>query len=102
MTGELGEPAGSGLEGYGVSRLRRLPPGWEAETVADDVEALLLRLPPEVTRISATMRLAIQAEFGGWELKRTRLYPDGSRKVLLRRKRTRTRPRTAGPHTELA
>ncbi len=82
--------------------MRRLPPGWDAETAAEDVEALLLRLPPEVTRITATMRLAIQAEFGGWELKRTRLYPDGSRKVLLRRKRTKTRPITPGPSTELA
>lgn len=86
----------------GVRRLRRLPPGWEVETGSDEVEAILLRLPPEVTRISATMRLAIQAEFGGWELKRTRLYPDGSRKVLLRRKRNRTRPQTPGAATELA
>ncbi|GED98132.1 hypothetical protein nbrc107697_21710 [Gordonia crocea] len=84
------------------TRTGRLPPGWEAETVADDVEALLLRLPPEVTRISATMRLAIQAEFGGWELKRTRLYPDGSRTVLLRRKRSRLRPRVSRPDIELA
>lgn len=83
-------------------RTRRLPPGWEAEALPDDVEALLLRLPPEVTRVSATMRLAIQAEFGGWELRRTRLYPDGSRKVLLRRKRTRMRPAASRPDTELA
>ncbi len=82
-------------------RTRRLPPGWELEE-GDDVEAMVLRLPPEVTRINATMRLAIQAEFGGWELKRTRLYPDGSRKVLLRRKRTRTRPRDSGPAVESA
>ena len=83
-------------------RARRLPPGWEVETTTDDVEALLLRLPPEVTQINATMRLAISAEFGGWELKRTRRYPDGSRKVLLRRKRARTRPRGAGPGIESA
>lgn len=82
------------------NRARPLPPDWGIEAQADDVEALLLRLPPEVTRVSATMRLAIQAEFGGWELKRTRLYPDGSRKVLLRRKRTR--PHSAGTSTELA
>jgi hypothetical protein len=34
------------------------------------------------------MRLAIQAEFGGWELSRVRLYTDGSRRVLLKRKKT--------------
>lgn len=34
------------------------------------------------------MRLAISAEFGGWELSRVRLYPDGSRRVLLKRKKT--------------
>jgi len=34
------------------------------------------------------MRLAISAEFGGWELSRVRLYPDGSRRVLLRRKKS--------------
>nr|WP_307851929.1 DUF5703 family protein [Williamsia sp. CHRR-6] len=46
-----------------------------------------LRLPPDVTRVTASMRLAIQAEFGGWEISRVRLYTDGTRKVLLRRKR---------------
>jgi hypothetical protein len=48
-----------------------------------------VRLPPDVTRISATVQLGIQAEFGGWELSRTLLYADGTRKVWLRRKRTR-------------
>ena len=33
-------------------------------------------------------QLAIQAEFHGWELTRVRLYPDGSRRVLLRRRKT--------------
>ena len=28
------------------------------------------------------------AEFGGWELSRVRLYTDGSRRVLLKRKKT--------------
>ncbi|SUP20369.1 Uncharacterised protein [Tsukamurella pulmonis] len=40
--------------------------------------------------MTAAMRLAIEAEFGGWELSRVRLYTDGSRRVLLRRKRTKT------------
>lgn len=50
-----------------------------------------LRLPPEVSRVTASVRLAIQAEYGGWELSRVRLYPGGERKVLLRRRRTRHR-----------
>ena len=44
-------------------RTRRLPPGWELQE-GEDLEAMVLRLPPEVTRINAAMRLAIQAEFG--------------------------------------
>lgn len=56
---------------------------------ADDYEYIPLRLPPDVTRVTASMRLSIQAEFGGWELSRVRLYSDGSRKVLLRRRRPR-------------
>jgi hypothetical protein len=59
---------------------------------ADDYEYIPLRLPPDVTRVTASMRLSIQAEFGGWELSRVRLYSDGSRKVLLRRRRTRLGP----------
>lgn len=70
-----------------ASHSRRLPPsGWEIES--EDFEYVPLRLPPDVTRISASMRLAIQAEFGGWELSRVRLYSDGSRRVLLKRRKT--------------
>ncbi|TWP49496.1 hypothetical protein FKR81_23405 [Lentzea tibetensis] len=53
-----------------------------------DWEYRPLRLPPGVSRRTATTQLAIQAEFAGWELSRTLLYGDGSRKVWLRRKRT--------------
>jgi hypothetical protein len=48
-----------------------------------------VRLPPEVSRVTASVRLAIQAEFGGWELSRVRLYPGGTRQVLLRRRRSK-------------
>jgi hypothetical protein len=37
--------------------------------------------------LTATAQLAIQAEFAGWELARVRLYRDGTRKVMLRRRR---------------
>jgi hypothetical protein len=64
----------------------RMPAEWESPS--DDWEYVPLRLPPDVTRVTASMRLAIQAEFGGWELSRVRLYNDGSRKVLLKRKKS--------------
>jgi Family of unknown function (DUF5703) len=67
---------------------RPLPAGWEIDQ-SDDYEWVPLRLPPEVTRISASTRLSIEAEYRGWELTRVRLYTDGSRRVLLRRKKTR-------------
>lgn len=62
--------------------------GWDSE-LSDDYEWVPLRLPPEVTRISASTRLSIEAEYRGWELTRVRLYTDGSRRVLLRRKKPR-------------
>ncbi|WP_040835627.1 DUF5703 family protein [Nocardia brevicatena] len=62
-----------------------LPAGWD--TSSDDYEYIPLRLPPDVTRVTASMRLSIQAEFGGWELSRVRAYTDGSRRVLLRRRK---------------
>ena len=67
----------------------RMPAAWEVD-LSDDYEWIPLRLPPDVTRISAPTRLSIEAEYRGWELTRVRLYTDGSRRVLLRRKKTRT------------
>ncbi|HEX7323191.1 MAG TPA: DUF5703 family protein [Mycobacterium sp.] len=69
-------------------RLSRLPAGWDTE-MSDEYEWAPLRLPPEVTRISASTRLSIEAEYRGWELTRVRLYTDGSRRVLLRRRKSR-------------
>lgn len=57
--------------------------------MSDEYEWAPLRLPPEVTRLSASIRLSIEAEYRGWELTRVRLYTDGSRRVLLRRKKSR-------------
>jgi hypothetical protein len=62
--------------------------GWDTE-MSDEYEWIPLRLPPEVTRLSASTRLSIEAEYRGWELTRVRLYTDGSRRVLLRRKKSR-------------
>jgi hypothetical protein len=69
-------------------RWSQLPAGWDTE-MSDDYEWVPLRLPPEVTRLSASIRLSIEAEYRGWELTRVRLYNDGSRRVLLRRKKSR-------------
>jgi hypothetical protein len=41
-----------------------------------------------VGRVAAAVRLSLHAEFGGWELARTQRYSDGTRQVLLRRRRT--------------
>lgn len=71
-----------------AARGGRLPAGWDTE-MSDEYEWVPLRLPPEVTRLSASTRLSIEAEYRGWELTRVRLYTDGSRRVLLRRKKSR-------------
>ena len=51
-----------------------------------DYEYAPLRLPPNVDRMTAAAQLAIQAEFSGWELARVRLFRDGTRQVVLRRR----------------
>jgi hypothetical protein len=65
----------------------RMPRDWDSD-LSDDYEWVPLRLPPDVTRLSASTRLSIEAEYRGWELTRVRLYTDGSRRVLLRRKKS--------------
>ncbi len=61
-----------------------------SDGVADgDWEYRPLRLPPGVSRRTAATQLAIHAEFAGWELSNVRLYSDGSRRVLLKRRRAR-------------
>jgi hypothetical protein len=46
-----------------------------------------LRIPAEVGRLTAAAQLSLHAEYGGWELARVVRYMDGTRRVLLRRKR---------------
>ncbi|WP_419197260.1 DUF5703 family protein [Mycolicibacterium austroafricanum] len=66
-----------------------MPAAWDKAVSEDpgEYEWIPLRLPPDVTRVSASIRLSIEAEYRGWELTRVRLYTDGSRRVLLRRKK---------------
>jgi len=54
--------------------------------VPPEYEYAPLRLPANVDRVTAQAQLAIQAEFAGWELARVRLYRDGTRQIVLRRK----------------
>ncbi|OLL76249.1 hypothetical protein Ae168Ps1_4654c [Pseudonocardia sp. Ae168_Ps1] len=56
--------------------------GW----IDDRYEYRPVRIDGDVPRLTAAVRLAIQAEFSGWELSRLRLYPGGVRKVVLRRR----------------
>jgi hypothetical protein len=51
-----------------------------------DYEYAPLRLPSNVDRVAATAQLTIQAEYAGWELARVRLFRDGTRQVMLRRR----------------
>ncbi|HXS86302.1 MAG TPA: DUF5703 family protein [Mycobacterium sp.] len=71
-----------------AARHGRMPVEWNND-LSDEYEWAPLRLPPDVTRLSASTRLSIEAEYRGWELTRVRLYTDGSRRVLLRRKKSR-------------
>jgi Family of unknown function (DUF5703) len=57
-----------------------------------DYEYAPLRLPPNVDRLTAAAQLAIAAEFSGWELAQVKLFRDGTRRVLLRRKITSPAP----------
>ncbi|MBP2704499.1 hypothetical protein JOL79_11805 [Microbispora sp. RL4-1S] len=51
-----------------------------------DYSYLDLYLPRGTTREVARQIMTEHAEYGDWELERLRLYPDGSRRVRLRRK----------------
>jgi hypothetical protein len=64
---------------------RALSPGVEFEFER-------LTIPRELSRSSVTRMLVDRAEHGGWELDRLRLTPDGTRRVVLRRKIIRQRP----------
>jgi hypothetical protein len=56
-----------------------------------ELEFERLTIPPELSRSAVTRLLVDRAEHGGWELDRLRLSPDGTRRVVLRRKIIRAR-----------
>lgn len=45
-----------------------------------------MTIPRGTSRGSARRQLADQAEYGHWELARLRLFPDGTRTAVLRRR----------------
>ena len=51
-----------------------------------------LTIPRDFSRGFVTRLLVERAEHGGWELDRVRISPDGTRRVVLRRKIIRFRP----------
>lgn len=53
---------------------------------AADYQYAPLRIPPGTSRAAAATLLSMQSESGGWELLRLQLHPDGTRKVILRRR----------------
>lgn len=64
----------------GVRQLQRSPAGgveWEFDRVT---------FSREFPRNVVTKLLVERAEHGGWELDRVRIGPDGTRRVVLRRK----------------
>jgi len=63
--------------------------GWAAQ--GGEYEYRMVRLPPSTSRGDARRMLTEQAEYGRWELARTRLFAGGERKVWLRRKAIRVR-----------
>lgn len=53
-------------------------------------------LPRGLSRNAAQRVLTDAAEYGHWELDRLRLFPDGTRKVILRRRILRVKSTLAG------
>jgi hypothetical protein len=70
---------------YGPTVRRALRPGVEYEFDK-------MTIPRDLSRNVVTRLLSDRAEREGWELDRVRISPDGTRRVVLRRKIIRQRP----------
>jgi len=64
-----------------MARVDRRPPRSGVEWEFDKVT-----FSREFSRNVVTKLLVERAEYGGWELDRVRITPDGTRRVVLRRK----------------
>jgi hypothetical protein len=56
-----------------------------------------LTIPRDFSRTYVTRMLVDRAEYGGWELDTVRIGPDGTRRVVLRRKIIRQQRTDAFP-----
>lgn len=71
-----------------MSRMSATAESGDDSSVSDDQwEYAPMRIPADVSGTHAAVRLALHAEYGGWELARTQRWTDGRRQVLLRRRR---------------
>jgi hypothetical protein len=57
----------------------------------DDFEFRRMFVPRTMARSALRQLLSAEAEYGGWELDRLRLFTDGTRRVVLRRRIIRMR-----------
>lgn len=65
------------------------PPSWApGGSAPEEFDYRPLRIDATVSRAAAATMLAVRAEFAGWELARVLRFPDGSRRVWLRRRRS--------------
>jgi hypothetical protein len=69
----------------------RTTPARRALTNGVEYEFEKLTISRDLSRNAVTRMLVDRAEHGGWELDRLRLSPDGTRRVVLRRKIIRQR-----------
>ena len=73
----------------GAGRGPSNPPSWVPNGhPPDEFDYRPLRIDATVSRAAAATMLAVRAEFAGWELARVLGFPDGSRRVWLRRRRS--------------
>jgi hypothetical protein len=69
---------------------------WVVFVVGDAYEYQRLTLPRGISRRTAQRLLTDAAEYEHWELDRLRLFPDGTRRVTLRRRILRVKSTLAG------
>ena len=78
---------GRELVGGETGEVRTIAAAAQRADDVDEYEYVPLRIDPIMSRSAAATMLAVRAEFSGWELARVLRYPDGSRRVWLRRRR---------------
>ena len=73
------------------SRSGAVIPSGRAAPRASHIETRTVVIPASVSRSDAREMLALQAEYGKWELARVLLYRGGARRVWLRRRAMKVR-----------